>query len=666
MMHPERIRDKMEEQKDVDQAGWASISYPKSRRKMLTGTQRIEPYGWDSEDRTYYVLDDNRVYRLTEAPPAPVIQKKLQKMLKVHRAGSRASKRRRDTDTAVHIESTDTQAEPLGEDDMVSDGLGGMRWECIAVTLGEVRAFLQTIHRTRDDNEKILRDQLEGYLVPILEKQEESRARKALQRERELLNLAKMASAKRSSRIAGKVEQQKLEEQARDEEQKRRAEEAEMRREDKLRLKLEKDRDLRLMSREKRLRERLARRLQHEEELAHLSEDSKSQVSGSGRFSDRRLQAEIEKNKQALKELEEEEEDWIFDCVCGAYGQVDDGSHSIACENCNVWLHSKCVGVAEEEADRDEFHFVCGSCRRRQEAAKEVTKPTRIKLKVNPSSQIGPGDTGYSSPPTSRSSNLVVEIPRGSPTTTPAVHTSHLAISSPPSSNGSAMGRLAPQSPPITIPNSPGYPRPILAFPMSGAGKVLPPSVVFAPPRRPTNDSPAQTTTPLGYKPAAPESRRDARDLNGNTQTGQLPRNSSVPLGYSTSSQPSVVPGNPGEPSPGPSDRQTPGINGHVESTVYTPNTKGLASTTRPFYTVPTSSSTPSSTTVSSEAGISPIKHSPAASQIQLARPKLDSATPIRPPVTLIPSPQNHISTPPTKQPDPAATARNSETVGSK
>ena len=34
--------------------------------------QRIEPTGWDSDDRTYYILDDNRLYRMTQAPPTPV------------------------------------------------------------------------------------------------------------------------------------------------------------------------------------------------------------------------------------------------------------------------------------------------------------------------------------------------------------------------------------------------------------------------------------------------------------------------------------------------------------------------------------------------------------------------------------------------------------------
>jgi hypothetical protein len=257
-----------------------------------------------------------------------------------------------------------------------------MKWECLAVTLPEIREFLSTIEKSKDANEKILRNQIQEHLVPILEKQEESRKRKQLQRERELLNLEKMAHAKRSSRIASKIEHQKFEERAREEEKKRREEEEARRKEELERLKKERERDRRLMSREQRLREREIRRLRHEEELAQLSEDSRAASTGSARMSERRRQAEIERNKKALQELEEEEEDWIFDCVCGVYGQVDDGTHSVACERCNTWQHSKCLGIKEEEADQDDFHFICSSCRRREQEESEA-RPRIIKIKVN-------------------------------------------------------------------------------------------------------------------------------------------------------------------------------------------------------------------------------------------------------------------------------------------
>jgi hypothetical protein len=364
MMHPERLRERTEEQKDTEQTGW-----------------RIEPYGWDRHDRTYYVLDDNRLYRLTEAPPPPPKSKKNTKKAK---AALRASKRRRTASGAVSDpEEANDEASDAGEPaEPEDDGLGGMKWECLAVTLDEVRAFLSTIEKTKDPNEKILRDQIQEHLVPILEKQEESRKRKQLQREKELQNLEKLANAKRSSRLAMKQERQRMEELAREEERKRREEEEARRKEEQRRLKLEKEREQRLMSREKRLQEREARRRLHEEELAQLSEDSRGARSSSARMSERRRLAEIERNKKALQELEEEEEDWIFDCICGTYGHVDDGTHSVACERCNIWQHSKCLGIDEKEAEKDDFHFICTICRKR-EASANSSSPRVIKLKVN-------------------------------------------------------------------------------------------------------------------------------------------------------------------------------------------------------------------------------------------------------------------------------------------
>ena len=369
---------------------------------------------------------------MTEAPPGPV-QWKPKKNTKKAKAAARAAKRRRVSQAAAQgADSADEGAQPDSEDapQPADDGLGGAKWECIATKLDEVRSFINTTQKSRDENEKMLKGTIEEHLLPILEKQEESRKRKALQREKELLSLQKMANAKRSSRLANKAEHQRAETQAREEEQKRRAEEIAARKEEQKRLKLEKERDKRLMSREARVKEREVRRVQHEEELAQLSEDSKNQGTANGRMSERRRKVEIEKNKQALKELEEEDE-WIFDCICGAYGQVDDGTHSVACERCNVWQHSSCLGISEEEADRDDFEFICNTCQRKQSQETTTIPDTD---NVQPSNQDG------SSLPVSQS-HIIVEIPSklaGKPNLSPQVidgSHSHASVPLPASSN---------------------------------------------------------------------------------------------------------------------------------------------------------------------------------------------------------------------------------------
>ncbi|TQV96019.1 PHD finger domain-containing protein [Cordyceps javanica] len=346
-------------------------------------SQRIEPYGWDADDRTYYVLDDNRVYRSSEIPEPSVRKPKKQKTYATNRRSYRGQR-------ASNITAA-------GEYYMAENGdpgsahnkscWGSMTWECVAVTLDDVRRLIDKFRATRDANEKILRKQLDVHLLPILEKQEESRKRKEAQHQRELLNLAKMANAKRSSRIAGKVEQQREEEKAKEQWVKAQKEHESQQRETRKQLKLEQERDLRISLRERRLEERAARRRLHEEELSQLSEGRSSGSHGQTRISDRQLQTEIDRNRRALKALEEEEEDWTFDCVCGLHGQVDDGAHSVACERCNVWQHSKCIGIRKSEAERPEFNFICASCRQQTEDTGAIRKRV-IKLKVKSSTQV--------------------------------------------------------------------------------------------------------------------------------------------------------------------------------------------------------------------------------------------------------------------------------------
>lgn len=357
------------------------------------------------------MLDDNRLYRRTDPPPPPPPAAKPKKNSKKAKAAARASKRRKVS------EAVESEAEPMDDaEDHVDnekeeyDGFGGMTWECIAVTLDDFNTVLASIEKSKDPNEKILRKRIVDDLLPLLEKQEEARKRKAVQKERELLNLEKLATAKRSSRIAGKMEQHKQDEEARENERKRQAELVMAKKEQEKWVKLEKERESRMMTREQRLKEREARRILHEEELANLSEDSKKIDLGAGRLSERHLKAEIEKKKQALEELAEEE-DWIFDCICGAYGQIDDGTHSIACDRCNIWQHSKCVGVSQTEADREDFHFICTTCQRRAEDEERAKTQPPIKIKIN-----RPGSSSSPLPPKSTSTPTEVSINGGSST----------------------------------------------------------------------------------------------------------------------------------------------------------------------------------------------------------------------------------------------------------
>ncbi|CCT61935.1 related to nasopharyngeal carcinoma susceptibility protein LZ16 [Fusarium fujikuroi] len=573
MIHPERIRDKMEEQKDSEQTSW-----------------RIEPYGWDADDRTYFVLDDNRVYRLTEPPM--ITKPTKAKKSRASYGSRRSSKRRQITLNAEEVVETDQE---IKEDTPLEDnGLGGMTWECLAVTLDDVRSVVDGFRKSRDENEKILRNQLEKHLVPILEKQEQSRQRRELQRERELANAAKMANAKRSSRIAGRVEQQRQEEQIREEERHRKEEEASKRREELAQIKMGEERDKRLVSREQRLREREARRVQHEEELAQLSEDSKNLSSNSTRLSERRLQVEIEKNKQALKELEDAEEDWIFDCICGLYGQVDDGAHSVACERCNVWQHSQCVGLSEAAADQPEFHYICASCIRREQDVKRP-RPT-IKLKLN-----RPPNSGTQSDPSRSSSHLGLSFSGEDRKVNGTGYGDHDV------SNGNVEHSLTPlASTPDTNGNGVGFP-----ISMMNARSEVSKEVLYTPQGTPVIPAPVKLDVSI---------------------QGSPPRSTSMTTPMTSFRTPS--------PSKGIDSFQGDKT---AESALSTPQIS------REIYRA----AHEQNGTIPSIAGLSPTKHSPPRPIDSASSNRYKAATPILPPVALSPSPQHQILTPPIKPSEP-------------
>lgn len=184
----------------------------------------MEPTGWDSDDRILFVLDDNRMYRRTEPPP-PTEPKKAKPKSKSKKAkGSRASKRQKiSTPEPEDIEEEETQIEQRPEA-VEEDGFGGMKWECVCVTLEDYQEYMNNIRRSRDPNEKILYKRLEEEVIPVMQNLAEDQARKQARKQRELENMEKLARAKRSSRISSRLEKQKEYEEIEAAERRRQAE----------------------------------------------------------------------------------------------------------------------------------------------------------------------------------------------------------------------------------------------------------------------------------------------------------------------------------------------------------------------------------------------------------------------------------------------------------
>ena len=118
-----------------------------------------------------------------------------------------------------------------------------------------------------------------------------------------------------------------------------------------------------MQTREQRLREREVKRILHEEELKKLEHLEAQGEDAEARHSSRNLKTELERHKKELDAVKEEEEKWVFDCSgCGLYGEnIDDGTHSVACDRCSIWQHSKCNDISAADAEREDFSFVCSA-----------------------------------------------------------------------------------------------------------------------------------------------------------------------------------------------------------------------------------------------------------------------------------------------------------------
>ena len=178
----------------------------------------MEAFGWDSQDRTYFVFDDDRLYRRTDPPLLPSPSKAKSKA-----RPKKGKTRRRNKLSTSTPDSPGDDEEDITIEHEAQDDLEGMKWECLCITMEEYQTFLDTIRRSKDPNEKAMFQRLEKDVIPIIAGKVEEQLRKEARRRKELEVLQKLATAKRSSRISAKMEKQKEVEEAAEAERKRRA-----------------------------------------------------------------------------------------------------------------------------------------------------------------------------------------------------------------------------------------------------------------------------------------------------------------------------------------------------------------------------------------------------------------------------------------------------------
>jgi hypothetical protein len=365
-----------------------TLNNPNTIREKMGATDseqtlwRMEPTGWDSQERSLFVLDDNRMYRMTDPPPPPEPTKAKPKAKSRKSKGSRSSKRQKASTPEAEEAVDDEQATEEQQSLETDNGLGGKKWECICVTLEDYQEYMNSIRKSRDPNEKILYKRLQEDVMPVMEGLAEEQAKKQARKLKELENMQKLATAKRSSRISSRLEKQKEVEEAEAAERKRQEELTMAKAEQEKQKKMEEAQDSRRMTREQRLKERETAKILKEEELRRLQENEQKLASNNARLSERHLKAMMKKHESDLKRLNEEE-DWFFDCEkCGTYGSnLNDNTPQISCEKCNVWQHMKCHGITEEQADDSKFVFVCTACKRKEGEA-DQPKPPSLKLRL--------------------------------------------------------------------------------------------------------------------------------------------------------------------------------------------------------------------------------------------------------------------------------------------
>lgn len=510
---------------------------------------------------------------------------------------TRSNKRRRVSRKVIDSSSEDEEPKPVedGAADKApeeDDGFGGMKWELVAITLDEYNAFLDTIRRSRDPNEKVLRSRITADVLPIIEKRAEQLRQKEARRLRELDNLQKLASAKRSSRLAHKAEARKEQEEVEAAERKRVADLEMAKKEQEKQRRLDDARESRMMTREQRIKDREVKRILQEEELKRLEEDKARIAANEARGSERHIKSEMERRQNELKTMGGDEDEWYFDCsVCGVHGQnLDDGTHSIECERCKVWQHSACHGISEKQAENDNFHFICNTCKRKDQKAKEKIPP----LKLNFSSP-----KMSSSPP---AANMQPRNPTGvvPPRQYPSSYT-HSSNGVPPSagrppSNGNAYGTAANVNGQTARANGlqwqPPHTSPYQRSPYANGSYATsrPPQ---APPANPPSRSP-----PMGtfhhYRP--PSSSGQASSPVPRPPYSPPQASNNLPRPYAQSQSPNNLPRLSHSPIQNASSLPRPS---------YQPP-QGPSSTTRPFYSTQGSPSIPRPPYIPPQASINP------------------------------------------------------------
>ncbi|KAI1311556.1 hypothetical protein EDD11_003438 [Mortierella claussenii] len=282
----------------------------------------------------------------------------------------------------------------------------GVEWEPVCISQQEWEDFARLFRRSKHPDEKALHSLVNNDILPkVLSDFKE--------KEKEREKLEAIANRKRSSRIVIRelelqekarldaIRQQEIQaavEQRKRELRERRAE-RERQQQQQIRDNRLKEREQRLKAREEAIWEREARKKQKLQRIAKEREERKKRRLAGGHTDEH---SEDESTNHQGEQ--DEEEDWVFDCVCGVHGNnLDDGELMIACGKCNVWQHVACLkqedaAQGKSAIDWATVDFICPRCvvKEQKRLARKQKKEEKLRMEATASAGVAPN--GISAP----------------------------------------------------------------------------------------------------------------------------------------------------------------------------------------------------------------------------------------------------------------------------
>ena len=302
--------------------------------------QRVDPLGYDSRGKIYYLLDDNRLYRkMPEALPKS--------------SARNSSKPMPQTNSPARKWALRSSLDPEGDVKMKEeedDDKHVVEWECICMEYDDWVNFTNSLRRSKDADERAMHQHIVRNVIPKLEEDEDEREQERQARELLYQKEQLIASRKRSSRIIAKEqtakereERERAEMEARMTKMAATASRHELKRIEKEREERARSREVRILEREKKAQEQAVERQWREThpngDIVRLTIPPLANNNSNQRHSHRHAE-----RQKRHADAQQDTADWQFDCICGFWGiNVDDGSLSVACERCQTWHHVACL-----------------------------------------------------------------------------------------------------------------------------------------------------------------------------------------------------------------------------------------------------------------------------------------------------------------------------------